>query len=114
VKQRGDGGYIIVGQTWTWPSNSFDVYLIKTDGKGNELQRRTFGGDAHDYGYSVEQTLARGYVIVGQKRTLSFISDRGDLYLIKVDSKGNQVWSRALGEKEWDIGFSFRQTAGPR
>jgi outer membrane protein assembly factor BamB len=102
VKQTRDGGYIIVGQTWTRRSDSFDVYLIKTDGKGNELWSKTFGGGGHDYGYSVEQTLEGGYVVVGHTRTVSFASDPGDLYLIKVDTNGNQLWSRAFGKKESD------------
>ena len=104
-----DGGYIIAGTTWPHGQKLSDVYLIKTDAKGNEVWSKTFGGSGRDYGYSVQKSSDGGYVVAGQ--TDSFGAGKDDIYLIKTDAEGNEVWSRTFGGSGRDFGRSVRQTA---
>ncbi|MCX6641594.1 MAG: T9SS type A sorting domain-containing protein [bacterium] len=108
VQQTTDGGYVIAGLTTSYGAGNQDVYLIKTNGVGNLVWQRTFGGNDNDYGYSVQQTTDGGYVIAGE--TTSYGAGENDVYLIKTDTAGNMVWQRTIGDNGHDCSFSVQQT----
>lgn len=108
VKQTEDGGFIIVGGTESYGNGSADVWLIKTDAEGNELWNKTFGGKKIEYGIEVMQTDDKGYLILG---TINNFDDKNDVWLIKTDPDGNELWNKTIAGPEGDIAFSIRQTS---
>jgi hypothetical protein len=62
VKQTSDGGFVIAGMIFTF-GDSNQVYLIKTNGSGDTLWTRTYGGAHTDVGYSVQQITDGGYIV---------------------------------------------------
>ena len=114
VQQTSDGGYIIAGFTVSLGSSDNDVYVIKTDALGDTLWIHTYGGVKMDSGHSVQQTSDGGYVIAGQSS--SFGGGRSDVYLIKTDVSGNEIWAQTFGGKAYgnlndDYGYSVQQTS---
>ena len=108
VEQTTDGGYIITGYTWSYGNGEEDIWLIKTDGQGNEEWNQTFGGSDGDFGYSVKQTTDGGYVVTGN--TDSFGNGERDIWLIKTDGQGNEEWNQTFGGSEDDVGLYVEQT----
>ncbi len=109
VKQTNDGGYILLGNTSSSFSSSWDIYLIKTDSYGDTLWTKTFGEiNEDDWGNSVQQTIEGGYIIAGGKGGL--ISPSVDVLIIKTDTIGNILWAKTYGGEEEDMANSIQQT----
>ena len=113
VQQTNDGGYIIAGETNSsdrGEKDLYDVYIVKPDSEGNLIWNKTYGGDRSDEGHSVLETSDGGYVIAGE--TSSFGERATDVYLIKIDSEGNEIWSRTYGDIEgYERGYSVQETS---
>ncbi len=114
IKQTEDGGFIVSGSTGcnTGPSNAnCDGWLIKIDSMGDTLWTRKFvGSDDSDYFESVSQTSDGGYIVTGTiANPTSGVA--GDVWLLKTDSLGNEIWSRTYDyQNDYDIGYSVQQT----
>lgn len=111
VSETDDGGYIVTGYTSSDGAGSKDVYLIKTDSAGNEVWTKTFGGSGPEMGGSVDETSDGGFVIVGASGSYS---DNSDVYLVKTNPEGNEVWSTTVSHPSahlnYDWGNSVRET----
>ncbi|MCP4580128.1 MAG: T9SS type A sorting domain-containing protein [candidate division Zixibacteria bacterium] len=108
VCQTADNGYIIAGYTTSYGAGSKDVYLVKADSLGNQEWAGTFGGSGLDVGKAVIETGAGGYVVCGYTESFSIGED--DIYLIKTDSGGNEIWSETFGGYASDVGLYIRET----
>jgi hypothetical protein len=109
VQQTSDGGYIIAGRTFSFGAGSYDVYLIKTNAFGDTLWTRTYGGRGVDYGTSVQQTSDGGYIVAGYTYSLSTRKDF--VYLIKIDSSGDTLWTKTYGDTNYYYGQDVQQTS---
>ena len=104
-----DGGYIVVGETYSYGAGIQDAWLIKTDAGGNRVWDKTFGGEGWHYAPSVLQTVDGDYVIAGS--TQDSIAVSPDAWLIKTDADGNLIWDKTFGGGGHDRFNSIMQTA---
>jgi len=108
-QQTSDGGYIIVGRTYSFDSVKSDIWLVKTDSQGNKVWDKLFRGNGYETASEVWQTSDDGYVIIGY--TDSFGSGNRDMWLIKTDSAGNIIWDKTYGGIKDDQGHSVKITS---
>lgn len=110
VQQTSDGGYIIACQTPAFGAGSFDVYLVKLNATGAIIWTKTFGEIGSENGYAVDQTSDGGYILTGSTDN-TFGFGGSDFYLIKTDSNGNHIWSKAYGNSGFEEGKAVQQTS---
>ncbi|MEI6103915.1 MAG: hypothetical protein WCP70_08210 [Methanothrix sp.] len=103
VNETDDGGYITAGYTQSLGSGRKDLWLLKTDAIGSKIWDKTFGGREDDVGMSVLQSRDGGFIVAG--RTASFGKGGDDIWLLKTDSQGEELWNRTFGGKQDDAGF---------
>ncbi|MDP8240183.1 MAG: T9SS type A sorting domain-containing protein [Candidatus Hatepunaea meridiana] len=102
VIQTGDGGYLLAGQTSSYVDGSPYGWVVKTDEDGEVEWMQNYGGNAPDDFSDLIETLDDCYLLVG--RTSSFRSGTQDIFLVKIDRDGEEVWSRAYDREhrsEW-------------
>jgi hypothetical protein len=75
----------------------------------NEVWNKTFGGTGYEIGEFIQQTSDGGYIIVGW--TKSYGAGNFDIWLIKTDIDGNELWNKTLGGPNEDIGSCIRETS---
>ncbi|WP_250987514.1 hypothetical protein [Methanoculleus oceani] len=81
------------GTQATWYDLS--IWLIRTDGQGNEVWNRTCpAGDSADVA-SVLQVDDGGYLIAAN-------TGFRDALLLRTDADGNEVWRKTYGGPDWD------------
>jgi hypothetical protein len=102
-----DGGYIVAGWTYSFGAGDADVYLIKVDSTGDTVWTRTYGGGQFDDGYHLAATSDSGCIVTGS--TKSFGAGQNDVYVLKVNSSGDTVWTRTYGGPSYDYSHSVCQ-----
>ncbi|MBR9974731.1 MAG: T9SS type A sorting domain-containing protein [Bacteroidetes bacterium] len=108
LQPGSDGGYVLVLSSNS-VSDNYDILLIKIDEQGGTVWSKVYGGPQTDYPHAMASTNEGGYVILAH--TLSFGMGSLDYYLLKVDQKGDSLWSRTYGGVGSDWGGTVQQTA---
>jgi hypothetical protein len=111
--QTKDGGYAMAGYTSVYGAGGEDVYVVKLDANGNLKWTKTIGGPDDDWGNAIVQTKDGGYAITGGTKSYGGgVPSSADIYVIKLDSDGNKLWTKTI-EGPWgsdDEGNSIIQT----
>lgn len=83
-----------------------DILLLETDENGNEINRKYWGGEGHDFAKKIiKSPIDNGYYIIGS--TQSFGSGSFDILLLKLDENLDEIWHCTFGDEEVDYGNSF-------
>jgi len=108
IVATNDDGFVIAGSTDSIGAGGLDVYLVKVDAAGKVLWSRTVGGVSDEAAHAIDRTTDNGFIVAGY--TKSSGAGRKDMYLIKTDASGNELWSLTFGGTETDQAYSVEQT----
>lgn len=87
-------GFAIAGYTTTPSATGSDFWLIRLDAGGTQLWEKTYGGAKDDLGFAIA-ALADGFLLAGS--TTSFGAGSNDVWLVRADGAGKQLWHKAFG-----------------
>ena len=101
VIECSNGGFVVVG------GGSF---LLKLDSSGNQLWNKTFNtasaGEYESSGIlSVAEVSGGHFILAGYTESLG--AGDSDVWLIRADADGNELWNRTFGGTDTDIGYSI-------
>ncbi|MEX0813017.1 MAG: PKD domain-containing protein [Chitinophagales bacterium] len=95
-----DGGFVIIGNTWSFGTGSSDALVLKTDSLGNVQWSKTYGGNSYEEMSSVYLTSDGGYLFAGESS--SFGAGNEDILVFKTNSLGSLEWSKTYGNNDSD------------
>jgi hypothetical protein len=101
VEETSDGGFILAAE------NMDGILLLKTDVDGNEVWSRVFSDGWMRGDRLISQTDDGGFLVIG---TTHDEYDSVNVWLIKTDAFGKELWNRTYGGTKGDNGGSVQQT----
>jgi hypothetical protein len=107
-----DHGFAAVGYTYDGYMGLPDMYLVRTDPKGDTLWTKTYGGStSYEWAYDIEQTGDGGYVVAGAYH----IGDHGgESCLLRLDENGDLEWWKYIGGPgTWDCNAAHSVAIAP-
>ncbi|MDP4220668.1 MAG: T9SS type A sorting domain-containing protein [Bacteroidota bacterium] len=127
IIQTQDGGYFMAGVsssndgdvTGSHNLNQFssDIWVLKLDQSGSLLWEHSYGGTGADEAWQSIQTSDGGYAIAGFTRSSDgdvtgfHGGNIWDVWILRLDAKGDLVWQKCLGGSGSEEGMSLVETA---
>jgi hypothetical protein len=101
VKQLDDGGYIMLGWTYSFGHGETDYWLIRMDANGDTLWTKAYGANYLDVGLSIQEAGDGGFFLGGYE---SYRADHTkDFLVMKVDENGELLWEKNYGGAKSEI-----------
>ncbi|MBN2149288.1 MAG: PD40 domain-containing protein [Anaerolineales bacterium] len=106
-----DGGYLFVGASHYshYNTDEEDLYMMKTDARGEVLWERTLDGVRFDRGAGILPGMDGGYMILGESRSAG--AGGRDIILLAVDEQGEMLWSQMYGGEQDEMAAGFQPSA---
>jgi hypothetical protein len=101
-----NGDFLILGDAWDFGYSRLDMYLIKIDAMGNKLWDKQYGTNSKDTGYDILVLDDGTIALLGYSRKAD---PAGDIFIVKVDNEGNEIWRNNYGTTYDDYGIEIIQ-----
>lgn len=77
LEKTDDGGIIITGKTRSFGLENYDLYIIKTDNKGEVQESFSAGGCGIETGEEIKKLYGGGYIVTGDKNENVYLARLG-------------------------------------
>jgi hypothetical protein len=112
VTTAPEGGFLVVGATESTDFDigasrgSYDYWVLRLDRDGELLWERSFGGSGIDRAFDVCRSSDGHYLIAGNTLStdgqVSSLHGGSDIWVIKVDDRGELLWEKTYGGTEFE------------
>ncbi|HRG27661.1 MAG TPA: MopE-related protein [Chitinophagales bacterium] len=120
IIQSNDGSYLVVGDSRSingdindhhGTESTSDLLLAKINIGGELIWTNSYGGIYDDTGYSIVLDDSENLILIGYSASTGgdVPENKGstDLWVLKVNTDGEIIWSKTFGGSETDIGYSM-------
>jgi len=92
----------VTGYTDVFGPGESDAFIVKYNSTGTQLWNKTWGGVGHDFANAITQDNETNVYITGT--TYSFGAGKSDIFIVKYNSTGTQLWNKTWGQSNIDLG----------
>ncbi len=105
-----DQGVVLTGNTANSDKRDRgDIFWIKTDERGQLQDERFFGEKDWEEATGIAAVPGGGFAICGHTRSKG--QGESDLWLLRLNEGGFQMWEQTFGERDEDLGYALAHTA---
>jgi hypothetical protein len=83
---EAEGGFVCVGNTYSYGAGQNDFYLVATDSAGDTLWTRTYGGGGYETATGLCHSPDADFVLGGWTESYGQNPGRANMYLVKVSA----------------------------
>ncbi len=125
AQPTADYGFILAGASLSKKTGNktqdnqgnLDFWVWKMNEKGEEDWQKNIGGSGADILYSIHNTSDGGFILAGTsdspvcEQKKDSCRGREDIWVIKLNAKGNEEWQHTIGGPGQDLVKTIAQTA---
>ncbi len=100
IEKTDDDGFMLIGFSSSFGMGGNDVALVKLGATGTVEWTKYYGGWGDDEGHDIKK-MSNGDFILSGTTNSSGEGDK-DIFVLRVDSDGNLLWSKTYGEWSWE------------
>lgn len=105
-----DGRILIAAVSRSKSNGEEDIRVLKLNAKGETEWDNNYGGSRTEQPTSITAAEDNGCIISGWTNSVG--NGKEKIFLLRLDRKGNTVWERYVGTREWDASEAFLSAPG--
>ena len=108
IIETREGNYVVAGYSQDPESGDNNAWVVSLDRMGRINWSHTYGGKEGDEAKSIIQTRDGGFAVAGFSH--SYGEGKSDMWLLKLNEKGEDMWQRIYGDEGSDKAYDLVQT----